>query len=259
MSGRALETLRQLEVIVAEKPQHSRALMQAFQLGPKRWLRLSAHNENAPRELEKIVEIARSQDVGVVTDAGSPCVSDPGARLVALAFEKGISVTALPGASSAVMAYQLSGFWRSRGFSFHGFLDKWKDSDLTRLETQPCRPWTHVFFVSPHRGDKELLRLEEAFPKAMVLLCFELTKIHERLVRGSWSDIRKSKILWKGECVAVIELPDEKATQVKGEWDWLVEMYRDKKFPPAKDFAKRVAKLTGAEAKSIYQLLHGHR
>jgi 16S rRNA (cytidine1402-2'-O)-methyltransferase len=153
MSGRALETLRQLEVIVAEKPQHSRALMQAFQLGPKRWLRLSAHNENAPRELEKIVEIARSQDVGVVTDAGSPCVSDPGARLVALAFEKGISVTALPGASSAVMAYQLSGFWRSRGFSFHGFLDKWKDSDLTRLETQPCRPWTHVFFCfTPSRG-----------------------------------------------------------------------------------------------------------
>lgn len=155
--------------------------------------------------LLQYVRLAESEEVAVLTDAGTPGVSDPGARLVDLCREHDVTVEAVPGPSAVTLALSLSGFFAQR-FAFLGFLGR-KPGDI-RKELAPFAdsPFTLVLFESPLRLDRLLVTAHEALGERRYAICRELTKLHEQIYRSSLPLVpSESEVPRKGEVTLVIE------------------------------------------------------
>jgi len=184
---RALRVLAEADVVAAEDTRHSRALLARHGLDRK-LLALHEHNEEqqAPRLLERL---RSGHSVALISDAGTPLLSDPGFRLVSLAAAEGIEVVAVPGPSAVTAALSISGLPTDR-FVFEGFLPARRAARCAALERLRSEPRTVVFFESSHRVADSLADLATVFGRdRQAAICRELTKQFETVLRGSLGNL----------------------------------------------------------------------
>lgn len=185
-SPRLVEALTNAEVVAAEDTRTTQHLLRALGIDNRpRLIALHEHNESA--KAAELVELARTQDVLVLSDAGMPGISDPGYPLVVAAAGAGVTVTAIPGPSAVITALAVSGMPTDR-FAFEGFLPrKGRRAHLDELARESR---TLVFFESPHRLADALEDLASAFgADRRLAVCRELTKLHEEVVRGTAAEL----------------------------------------------------------------------
>ena len=209
---RALDTLKEVDIIAAEDTRHTLKLLNHYEI--KKPL-LSYHEHNRREAGKKILELlAQGKHVALVTDAGTPGISDPGEDIVREALKEGYKVEALPGASALIVALAASGLTTSR-FCFEGFLPRKAGEREKVLRELSRERRTMIFYEAPHRLLKTLEDLAKHFgEERQMVVARELTKIHEEYIRGSIAEVLshfKEKEP-KGEFVLVVEgaPPEEK-------------------------------------------------
>ncbi len=183
---RALRVLAEADLVLAEDTRRTRVLLERHGVSA-RPLSLHAHNEVA-RLARALAVLAAGGDVALVSDAGTPLVSDPGERLVAAAVEAGHAVSAVPGASAVLAALAVSGL-APVPFRFVGFLPRRAGERRALLERLRSAPETLVLFESPRRVGATLGELAEAFGARHACVARELTKLHEEVVRGDLAEL----------------------------------------------------------------------
>lgn len=206
ISARALRVLREVALIAAEDTRHTGHLLHRFGLTTRT---TSFHEHSEKGKAAELIERLRSgDDVALVTDAGTPAVSDPGHHLVRLAHEAGIRVEPIPGPSAAVAALSASGFG-STGFVFLGFPPT-KGAEraawFARFEAAPAVAPSLVFYEAPHRIEATLNELYQRFGALDVVLARELTKAHEEIRSGQLGTITVPEV--RGEFTVVVDFGD---------------------------------------------------
>lgn len=204
MTFRAVRTLREADLIAAEDTRNSIKLLNHFDIKTPM---TSYHEYNRIEKARYLVEQMREgKNVALITDAGTPGISDPGEDLVRLAYEAGIEVTSLPGACACVTALTLSGL-STRRFCFEAFLPQDKKERQTILEELKTETRTVILYEAPHRLVRTLEELLENLGDRRITLCRELTKKHETVflstLSGALEYYRSQEP--KGECVIVME------------------------------------------------------
>jgi len=203
---RALDTLRECDVLVAEDTRVARRLLSALDLPRKPiW---SYHEHNARTAAAGIIERAHDRLVAVTTDAGMPGISDPGAELIAAARVAGIAIEVLPGANAAIGAAVLSGFDLQQ-FVFEGFPPRKSGARRTAIGNAIERGLTSVWYESPQRIHKTLRDIDSVAPDARIFLLREYTKMHEQQILGTATEIAAELSQpVRGEITFVIEGSD---------------------------------------------------
>lgn len=200
---RALKVLREADLVLAEDTRTSGNLLKHFDI---RNAMLSYHKFNEHKTVEGIVKrLQAGQTIAVVSDAGTPGISDPGFLVTREAIRAGIEVVTLPGATAFVPALVSSGLPCDR-FCFEGFLPQ-KKGRQTRLQALSEEMRTMIFYESPHRMVKTLTQFIEVFgPERQVSVCREISKIHEESVRGTLQEVLQhfTEIEPRGEFVIVV-------------------------------------------------------
>jgi len=209
---RALEVLRNVDRIACEDTRQTQKLLSHFQI-EKKTVSCHEHNERS-RAAELIQDIKAGKAIAIVSDAGTPGVSDPGSWLVREAIAAGVAVFPIPGANAAVSALIASGLPAGE-FEFLGFLLEKAGARRTRLEDLAAQPHetarTMIFYEAPHRLLDALADLESVFgPDLRVAVARELTKIHEEFLRGTIAEVRSElagRDRIRGEITLLIEVP----------------------------------------------------
>jgi 16S rRNA (cytidine1402-2'-O)-methyltransferase len=201
---RVLAELRAADAILCEDTRHTRGLLERHGIPARRLLSYHEHNE-AKRTAELLPRLQAGERIALVSDAGLPGISDPGARLVAAALEAGVPVTVLPGASAVDTALVASGFPAER-YQFVGFLPRGAKARAALWEELAAWRFPVVAFESPQRLPATLRSLAEAQPERMVAVCRELTKRFEEVVRGRADELaaRYAESEPRGEVVLVV-------------------------------------------------------
>ncbi len=235
---RAKKVLEGVVFVAAEDTRVGGRLLEL--LGIRKTL-LPYHEHNKNRSGAAIAErLAGGQSCALITDAGTPAVSDPGQELVRLCALEGINVVPLPGACAAVCALSASGL-KSARFAFEGFLPAGGSERRKRLEAVSREERTLIFYIAPHDLRRDLADLYAALGERSAAVCRELTKLNEEIVRAPLSSLAECGIAERGEFVLVVEgAPDRSES-----WDGLdivghYEMYLDQGMPPM-DAVKAVA------------------
>lgn len=213
---RALEVLREVDVIAAEDTRHSGNLLRHCQI-QKPLVSYHEHNE-ARRTAELIEDLAAGRKVAVITDAGMPGISDPGHRLLRACIERGLPYTIIPGASSVLTGLIGSGF-SADAFSFRGFLPVKSGQRERELRAAAEREETTIFLESPYRLLKTLTACAELMPERRLCVARELTKQFEEYRRGAPAELAAHYTAHpvKGEIVLVIsEKEDGKKKKERG-------------------------------------------
>lgn len=257
---RVLETLKNVDLIAAEDTRHSVKLLNHFEIKTKM---TSYHEFN---KVDKAVYLVRQMQEGVnvalITDAGTPGISDPGEELVRQCHEAGIKVTSLPGACACVTALTISGL-PTRRFCFEAFLPTDKKERKLVLEQLKTETRTIIIYEAPHRLKKTLDELYQTLGNRMVTLCRELTKKHEEYQKQPLEQLikRYDGEEVRGECVLVIEGVTFKELEEKKQKTWEeisiaehMEQYLSQGMSK-KDAMKKVAKDRGVGKRDIYQAL----
>ncbi len=200
ITARALETLRQCDLIACEDTRQTLKLLNHF--GIRKPL-TSYHEFNEQKRAEELAEkLAGGATIAMVSDAGTPAISDPGFRLVRLCRQRGIPVIAIPGPNAALTALSASGL-PSDEFFFAGFLPSKRNARRERLSSLQSVLSTLIFYEAPHRIESTLDDMLEILGDREVCIARELTKIHEEYLFGRLSDIREN-VTAIGEFVIVI-------------------------------------------------------
>jgi 16S rRNA (cytidine1402-2'-O)-methyltransferase len=203
LSPRAKRLLADVEQVYAEDTRRTLPLLRHFGIAA-RPRSLHAHNERT-RRAEVLDRLAAGQTVALVSDAGSPVISDPGADLVDAALDAGHRVVPVPGPSAVIAALSASGF-SAVPFAFLGFLPRKAGPQRKRLEAYAERPETLVLFESPHRLGVTLSRAAEVLGERRACVARELTKLHEEIVRGELAELAdRFREGTRGEITLVIE------------------------------------------------------
>lgn len=212
ITHRALRVLRECDLIAAEDTRHTGRLLKRFEI-EKPLVSCHQHNE-ARRSEELIAKIRAGGNVALVSDAGTPGISDPGERFVRRAIEAGVRVESIPGACALVNALSASGLPTGE-FHFVGFLPHKSGQRRKRLEALAEIPGTWAFYESPYRIEKLLHELAELFPDADVVLARELTKLHEEFIRGKAGELPTELAgrKLKGEFVVLVSRARIKASE----------------------------------------------
>ena len=205
---RAVETLEKVDGIAAEDTRRTRILLNHYNISTP-LSSFNSHNQTR-KGPEFIKRLNRGDHLALVSDAGTPGVSDPLFHLVQLAIENEIRVESLPGPSALLAALTVSGLPMDR-FFFEGFLPRKKRRKQT-LESLAEQPSAVVLFESPHRIDKTLRDLREVFGNRRAALTRELTKLHEEVLRGTLDELMEvsKNRKWRGEITVVISGVDKK-------------------------------------------------
>jgi 16S rRNA (cytidine1402-2'-O)-methyltransferase len=210
---RAIATLREADVIAAEDTRHTRKLLSAHGIEPRSLVSLHAHS--TAHDVAKLVERLRAgETIALVTDAGTPGVSDPGDELVRAAVLAGVRVVPVPGPSAVIAAVSASGL-AAGGFRFFGFLPRDGTARGRAIAKVASTPEAVVFYESPERAKATLVELGDVMPTRAVCVARELSKVHEELVRGTLAEVASSRDAWRGEVVVVlgpIDVPEVEVT-----------------------------------------------
>ncbi|HWR52188.1 MAG TPA: 16S rRNA (cytidine(1402)-2'-O)-methyltransferase [Bryobacteraceae bacterium] len=198
---RALRILREADLIACEDTRQTRKLLDHYGI-QKPAVSYHEHNE-AARATELVEKVRAGQKIALVSDAGTPLVSDPGYRLVSQAAAAGLRVESIPGPSAAIAALAASGL-ATDAFYFAGFLPArttQRRKTLTKLKDLAA---TLVFYEAPHRVLETLADIEETLGSRPVVLARELTKLHEELLRGTPAELRQAHISLRGEFTILV-------------------------------------------------------
>ncbi len=200
---RALNVLKSVDIIACEDTRHSLKLLNHYEI-KKRLIAYHSYNEkNSCKGIIKLLEEGRS--IALISDGGTPCISDPGSMLVRECINNSIKVIAIPGASGFLTLLVSSGFNTSK-FFFHGFLSPKEGRSKKQLDAMSKIDATHIIYESPHRIFKLLDRINEFFPEKIICLGKELTKLNEKLIIGKCEKIinllKNEKIL--GEYIILV-------------------------------------------------------
>ena len=202
---RALKVLKEADVIACEDTRTTRKLLTRYAVETPL---VSYHEHNEIEKAKELLSILREgRSIALVSDAGTPCISDPGYRLVKLASEHGIEVLSIPGPSASVSALSVSGLPTS-SFAFFGFLPRTKKHLTDYLSRIKNYPETLVFYESPNRVTKTLRAISEVFGDRNISLSREMTKLYEETLRGKVSDVLEALVKRneiKGEVTIVVE------------------------------------------------------
>ena len=259
LSPRAVQTLESVDFIAAEDTRVTLKLLNHFGI-KKPMVSYFEHNK---RERGEIIckRIEQGENCAVVTDAGMPCISDPGEDLIKLCEEKGIKTVVIPGPSAVISALALSGLETGR-FTFEGFLSVNRASRTEHIQSIVKEPRTMIFYEAPHKLGATLRDLAAALGDREIAIVRELTKIHEEVIRTT---LRAAAEKYadgglKGEIVLIIEgaKPEEKEKMTV---EQAVE--EAKRFvsngDSASEAAKKAAKLSGLKKGDIYKLMQGEK
>ncbi|NLG88440.1 MAG: 16S rRNA (cytidine(1402)-2'-O)-methyltransferase [Clostridiaceae bacterium] len=256
ISFRALKMLNGVDLIAAEDTRHTLKLLNHFNI-KKPLISYYEHNKRE-RGSELISRLKNGNSVALVTDAGTPGISDPGEDIVKLAIENDIPVVMIPGPTALITGLVLSGLPCGR-FCFEGFLPHRKKERIKRLESIRSEERTIVFYITPHRALDVLRDMLSVLGNRKSALCRELTKTHEEIIRGTLSKIIEtlsSRDSIKGEMVLVVE--GEKMPESLPENEFLslsvtdhIEQYISHGLN-LKDAMKQVAKDRGVSKSDVY-------
>ncbi len=251
---RALEVLKEVDFILTEDTRSFKKLEKAYQL-PKKEL-ISFYKEVETEKEEKIIKLLKEgKKIALCSEAGTPLLSDPGARLVKRAHLEGIKVEPIPGASAITTALSAGGIDLSKGFIFLGFLPRKEKEIKERLEKLP-KDMPLLIFIPPHRFSKTLQILLKVLGERAAFLARELTKFHEELLFTSLSELAKRENV-KGEITLIIEGKEEKKSpsfnlekNIKNEIKALLM-----KGLKSKEISKELSKKYGVSSKEIYRFI----
>lgn len=262
MTFRVIRILKEVDLIAAEDTRNSIKLLNHFEIKTPM---TSYHEYNKIAKGSKLVELLQEgKNIALITDAGTPGISDPGEELVKMCYEAGVPVTSLPGASACITALTLSGL-STRRFAFEAFLpsDKKERQEILKSLEQETR--TMILYEAPHRLVKTLKELFDTLGNRRITVCRELTKKHET----AWQTTLEEALAYyeeqapKGECVLVIEgkSRQELKEEAKARWEELtIEEHLEHYLAQGMDkksAMKQMAKDRGVSKRDIYQQLLG--
>jgi 16S rRNA (cytidine1402-2'-O)-methyltransferase len=254
---RALRVLKEATLIAAEDTRHTAILLRRHDI---RTPTVSVHEHNErQRTAELLTRLVAGDSIALVTDAGTPAISDPGARLVEAAHEAGIRIEPVPGPSAVSAALAVSGFAADR-FTFLGFPPARAGQRRRWFEALRGVEGALIFFEAPHRIRGSLEDLREALGERQILVARELTKLHETLQRGWISDILKGELNARGEFTVVVN--DQQIapadTRPDGEPDSIAAEFRHLTESESLTRRDAVARLAAARSRSrqeVYAIL----
>lgn len=252
---RALKVLKQVDIIAAEDTRHTLGLLNHFEISKPL---ISYYKQIESTKSTKLVEMLKEgKNIAVVSDAGTPGISDPGEIIVKCAIEEGIEVVPIPGACAFVNALISSGM-DTREFSFIGFLSAIKKDRKEKLEEIKYETRTLIFYEAPHKLKTTLIDMLEILGDRNIVLAREITKIHEEFIRGRLSEILENIEDIKGEFVIIIEGNSEskKDIELKNLNNLTLEEqynFYEKQGMSKKDIIKQIAKDRGVNKNEIYQ------
>lgn len=260
MTFRVINTLKSVDLIAAEDTRNSIKLLNHFEIK----VPMTSYHEYNKIEKAKVLvqKMLEGTNIALITDAGTPGISDPGEELVRQAYEAGIKVTSLPGAVACVTALTLSGL-STRRFCFEAFLPTDKKERAMVLQEMERETRTIVMYEAPHRLKKTLAELKDVFGDRRITLCKELTKKHETVFATT---IAEAIAFYetqdpRGEYVLVIEgkSHQEIVEEEQRKWEEIsmeehMDIYLEKGMSK-KDAMKAVAKDRGISKRDVYQYL----
>lgn len=253
MTFRAVRILKEVEVIFSEDTRVTRLLLDKFDIS-KKLISLYDYNEDIVKE-SVLKYLVNGYSVGLVTDRGTPIVSDPGYKTVKYVSERGFNVVALPGANAFVPALIVSGLV-PQPFTFYGFLDSKDVKKKNELEALKFVDNTLVFYEAPHRIGKTMRIMLEVFGDRKVSLSREISKKFESVYRGSISDLLPTLEGIKGEFVIVVDgFDSSKVTLDSLDVVDKVNYYIENGISQM-DAIKLVAKERGMKKNEVYSLYH---
>lgn len=201
---RALRVLKEVDLIACEDTRHTRKLLTHYQIS-KPTVSYHEHNERE-RSAELVKKLEAGLNIALVSDAGTPLVSDPGFRIVREAIDRDIPVVSIPGPTALIAAVSASGLPCSE-FAFFGFLPARRSARRARLEELAEIESTLVFYEAPHRIKETIADASEVLGNRECVVARELTKLHEQIVRGSLSQLELPEAAARGEIVLLIGPP----------------------------------------------------
>lgn len=261
MTVRALRILKEVDIIAAEDTRNTKKLCNYFEINTPL---ISYHEHNIEYGGEKLLAMLREgKNIALVSDAGLPCISDPGADIVVKAIAEDFAVVPIPGANAALTALIASGLV-PQPFYFFGFLNRNKKERRAQLEKLSKREETILFYEAPHRLKESLKDLYLVLGNRQIVLARELTKKFEEFLRGTIEEaitwVEENEI--RGEFVVVVEggsgVEDEEQEQV---WTNLsvvehVDYIMEETQINSKEAIKEVAKLRGLQKRDVYNAYH---
>ena len=264
MTFRVIRTLKEVDLIAAEDTRNSIKLLNHFEIQTPM---TSYHEYNKYEKGRKLVEkLLEGQNIALITDAGTPGISDPGEELVKMCYESGIPVTSLPGAAACITALTISGL-STRRFAFEAFLPSDKKEREQILKEMETETRTMIVYEAPHRLVKTLKLFLERLGNRKITVCRELTKRHETALAVTLEEAvaHYEANPPKGECVLVIEgkSREEAREEERKQWEEMtiedhMEVYT-KQGMHKKSAMKAVAKDRGVSKRDIYQYLESRK
>lgn len=252
---RAIKVLESVDLIAAEDTRHTLGLLNHFNISKPL---ISYYKQNEKTKSEILIEkLLEGQNIAVVSDAGTPGISDPGEEIVKVAIENEIEIVPIPGACAFVNALIASGF-STREFSFIGFLSAEKKERKDKLAELKYETKTLIFYEAPHKLKTMLESVLEVLGDRKIVLAKELTKIHETFIRGYVSEILENIETIKGEFVILVEGSEVSQKEIEqkklGELT-LEEHYKmyESQGLDKKDIIKKIAKDRGTNKNEVYQ------
>ncbi|WP_457640833.1 16S rRNA (cytidine(1402)-2'-O)-methyltransferase [Persephonella sp.] len=252
---RAVEILNSVEIIACEDTRVTKKLLDHYSIYGKKLIPYHEHIEEEASD--RIVQILKEgKDVALVSDAGTPCISDPGYRVVKKAWEQDIKVVPVPGAFAGAVALSASGL-PSDKFLFVGFLSNKEKKKREELEHYKRLGYTFIVYESPNRLLKTLSLYREILPESDLVIAKELTKIYETFVRGKTGEVynffEQNPEIIKGEFVIICH-PEEKEEFNQEEIIEKAKKLKEKGFK-IREISKLLSKETGQPKNQIYKLL----
>ena len=249
---RALNILKEVDVIFAEDTRTTKQLLNHFEINKKL---ISSHlyneNQNEEKELDYLKD---GKNIAVVSDRGTPVISDPGYILVKNAIKNGYNVVCIPGPTAVIPALVMSGL--SGGpFTFYGFLNSKESKRKKELETLKNSPYPIAFYEAPHRLIKTLNNIHEIFGNREIAIVREISKRYEEVIRGTVENILKIVENLKGEIVIVVEGNQETISFDNLSIKDHVNLYIEDGLTP-KEAIKKVAKERNVPKSEIYNEYH---
>lgn len=249
---RTIETLKKVDVIFSEDTRVTSQLLQHFQIQKKL---IASHQFNEEENIAKLLSyLEKGMDVGLVTDRGTPVISDPGYILAKGAIEKGYHVIALPGPTALIPALIVSGI-EPQPFLFYGFLNHKEAKKKKELEELKGIKATLIFYEAPHRIVKTLESMKTILGNRKISISREITKKFEEIYRGTIEEVLEKIQDAKGEMVIIVEGNKEKNTFENLSIIEHVHLYIKEGFS-ANEAIKKVAKERGQVKSEVYKIYH---
>lgn len=249
---RALKVLEKVDVIAAEDTRHTLKLLNFYAI-TKPLISYHRHNEEVKSDV-LIDKLKNGENIALVTDAGTPGISDPGEEIVKKAIENNIEIIPIPGACALINALICSGF-NTKEFIFYGFLPINKKLRTKKLNEISKQNKTIILYEAPHKLLKTLNDILENIGDINCILAKEITKIHEEYIRGKISEFISRKEEIKGEYVILLDLNDNEQEDCSKKEMPLEEQYEyyEKKGLEKKEIIKQIAKDRNTNKNEIYQ------